>query len=90
MIFPGTFALLWGPKYLIPCLVGLLFMSEILVGADSTTLLSGEAFGLRKFTGVLLIAGVSLVEPLRAILSVRRIVVMTIECGRANSDAGCD
>ena len=72
MIIPGTFASLWGPKYLSPGLVGLLFMSEILVGAISAALLSGEPFGWREFIGVLLIAGASLVEPLWAILSVRR------------------
>ena len=72
MIIPGTFASLWGPKYLSPGLVGLLFMSEIVVGAVSAALLSGEPFGWREFIGVLLIAGASLLEPLWALLAVRR------------------
>ena len=72
MIIPGTFASLWGPKYLSPGLVGLLFMSEIVVGAVSAALLSGEPFGWREFIGVLLIAGASLVEPLWALAAVRR------------------
>ena len=52
MIIPGTFASLWGPKYLSPGLVGLLFMPEIVAGAVSATLLSGEPFGWREFTDV--------------------------------------
>ena len=72
MIIPGTFASLWGPKFLSPGLVGLLFMSEIVVGAVSAALLSGEPFGWREFIGVLLIAGASLVEPLWSILLVRK------------------
>ena len=72
MIIPGTFASLWGPKFLSPGLVGLLFMSEIVVGAVSAALLSGEPFGWREFIGVLLIAGASLVEPIWALLAVGR------------------
>lgn len=72
MIIPGTFASLWGPKFLSPGLVGLLFMSEIVVGAVSAALLSGEPFGWREFVGVLLIAGASLIEPLWARLAAGR------------------
>ncbi len=79
-----------GPNYMNPGLAGLLFMSEIVLGAVSATLLSGESLGWREFTGVLLIAGASLVETLLAILPVRRKVVMTVERGEANSDASCD
>ena len=90
MFIPGTFASLWGPNYLSSGLAGLLFKSEIVLGAVSATLLSSEPFGWREFTGVLLIAGASLVETLLATFSVRRRVVMTVECGGANFDAGGD
>ena len=72
MIISGTFASLWRPKYLSPDLVGLLFMSEIVVGVVSVALLSGESFGSRELIGVLPIAGASPEEPHWAILSVRR------------------
>ena len=67
LVLPGTYASLWGPKYLSPGIVGLLFMTEIVVGAISVALLAGEPFGLRELTGVLLIAGASMLEPLLAL-----------------------
>ena len=45
LILPGTYASLWGPKYLSPGVVGLLFMTEIVVGAISVAILAGEPFG---------------------------------------------
>ena len=68
LVLPGTYASLWGPKYLSPGIVGLLFMTEIVVGAISVALLAGEPFGIRELTGVLLIAGASMLEPLLALL----------------------
>ena len=67
LVLPGTYASLWGPKYLSPGIVGLLFMTEIVVGAISVALLAGEPFGIRELTGVLLIAGASMLEPLLAL-----------------------
>ena len=64
LILPGTYASLWGPKYLSPGVVGLLFMTEIVVGAISVAILAGEPFGIREITGVLFIAGASMLEPL--------------------------
>jgi drug/metabolite transporter (DMT)-like permease len=63
-IIPGTYASLWGLKYLNPGVSGLLFMTEIAVGALSVALLAGEPFGVRELAGVLLIATASLIEPL--------------------------
>ncbi|WP_435229324.1 DMT family transporter [Pseudopelagicola sp. nBUS_20] len=63
LVLPGTYASLWGPKFLSPGIVGLLFMTEIVVGAISVALLAGEPFGVREITGVILIAGASLLEP---------------------------
>lgn len=67
LFIPGTYASLWGPKYLNPGVVGMLFMTEIVVGAISAALLAGEAFGPREAVGVLMIAGASLLEPLAAL-----------------------
>ena len=67
LVLPGTYASLLGPKYLSPGIVGLLFMTEIIVGAISVALLAGEPFGVRELIGVLLIAGASMLEPLLAL-----------------------
>ena len=67
LVLPGTYASLWGPKYLSPGIVGLLFMTEIIVGAISVALLACEPFGIRELIGVLLIAGASMLEPLLAL-----------------------
>ncbi len=72
LVLPGTYASLWGPKYLSPGIVGLLFMTEIVVGAISVALLAGEPFGIRELTGVLLIAGASMLEPLLGLRRSRR------------------
>ena len=70
LILPGTYASLWGPKYLNPGVVGLLFMTEIVVGAMSVAILAGEPFGIREITGVLFIAGASMLEPLSQLRNV--------------------
>ena len=70
LILPGTYASLWGPKYLNPGVVGLLFMTEIVVGAISVAILAGEPFGIREITGVLFIAGASILEPLSQLRNV--------------------
>ena len=70
LILPGTYASLWGPKYLNPGVVGLLFMTEIVVGAISVAILAGAPFGLREITGVLFIAGASMLEPLSQLRNV--------------------
>ena len=67
LVLPGTYASLWGPMYLSPGIVGLLLMTEIIVGAISVALLAGEPFGIRELIGVLLIAGASMLEPLLAL-----------------------
>ena len=69
LVLPGTYASLWGPKFLSPGIVGLLFMTEIAVGAISVAFLSGEAFGLREVIGLLLITGASLLEPAKSVLT---------------------
>ena len=68
LIFPGTYASLWGPKFLSPGVVGLLFMTEIVVGSISVALLAGEPFGIREVAGIILIAGASLLEPIASLV----------------------
>ena len=67
-ILPGTLATLWGPKFLNPGLVGLLFMTEIVVGSISVALLAGETFGVREIIGIVLISSASMIEPITSIL----------------------
>lgn len=68
LILPGTLATLWGPKFLNPGLVGLLFMTEIVVGSISVALLAGEPFGYREVIGIILISSASMIEPIKSIL----------------------
>ena len=68
LILPGTLASLWGPKFLNPGLVGLLFMTEIVVGSISVALLAGEPFGYREVIGIILISSASMIEPIKSIL----------------------
>ena len=72
LVLPGTYASLWGPKHLSPGIVGLLFMSEIVVGAISVAVFAGEPFGIREFIGVFLILGASIVEPISALNSSKK------------------
>ena len=67
LVIPGTFASLWGPKFISPGISGLLFMTEIVVGAISAALLAGEPFGQRELVGVALIASASLIEPIMSL-----------------------
>ena len=68
LILPSTYASLWGPKFLNPGVVGLLFMTEIVVGSISVALLSGEPFGVREVIGIFLITCASLIEPISSLI----------------------
>ncbi|MEP3945049.1 DMT family transporter [Ascidiaceihabitans sp.] len=72
LVIPGTIASLWGPKFLNPGVVGLLFMTELVVGAVSAAIWAGEPFGLREFVGVVLISGASLLEPIKRLVFASR------------------
>ena len=67
LIMPATYASLWGPKFLSPGVVGLLFMTEIVVGSISVALLSEELIGVREVTGILLITCASLIETISSL-----------------------
>ena len=62
LVMAGVFISMWGVPQLSPATTGLLFMTEISVGALSAALFTSEAFGAREITGVLLITAAGLVE----------------------------
>jgi drug/metabolite transporter (DMT)-like permease len=62
LVVPGAYAAVWGPKFLNPGLVGILFMTEISVGSVTAALWAGEPFGTREIIGIVLIAGAGLLE----------------------------
>ncbi len=66
MIFfvPPNFLVLWAAQRLDPGRVGILLSTEVLVGAISAALLSGEAFGGAELAGCILIISAGLVEVL--------------------------
>jgi drug/metabolite transporter (DMT)-like permease len=68
LIIPGFYAITWGVPLLNPGIVGVLFMTEISVGAVSAALLTSEPFGIRELLGVTLISAAGLTEALAPIL----------------------
>jgi len=63
LILPGGYATIYAPSKLNPGLVGLLFMTEIVVAAVTAAIWAGEPFGLREGLGVALILSAGLLEP---------------------------
>lgn len=72
LVIPGAYAAVWGPKFLNPGLVGILFMTEISVGSVTAALWAGEPFGAREVVGILLIAGAGLLESVYDLYVARR------------------
>ena len=68
VIIPGFYAITWGVPLLNPGTVGVLFMTEISVGAISAALLTNEPFGVREILGVILITAAGLTEVVVPIL----------------------
>lgn len=62
LFVPTTYALLWSTQILNPGRVGILLMSEVVVGSVSAALLSGEPFGWREAIGALFIVGAGFIE----------------------------
>ena len=54
-----------------PGIVGILFMTEIIVGTITVAIWAGEPFGAREIIGVVLISGAGLAESLQAPFSWR-------------------
>ncbi len=62
MLLTGTYATMWATPKLNPAVVGLLFMTEISVGAVTAALWAGEPFGARELAGVVLITAAGILE----------------------------
>ena len=62
LVIPTVFAVMWGSPKLNPGTVGILFMTEISVGAITAWLWAGEIFGWRELAGVALITAAGLAE----------------------------
>lgn len=72
VVVSGVTASMWGTPKLNPGLVGLLFMTEISVGAVTAALWSGDPFGWREVIGIILISGAGMLESLWDIWQRRR------------------
>jgi drug/metabolite transporter (DMT)-like permease len=64
VVVTGTYATMWGAPKLNPAVVGLMFMTEISVGAVTAALWAGEPFGPREIAGVILISAAGVAESL--------------------------
>jgi drug/metabolite transporter (DMT)-like permease len=61
---PPNFLVLWASQRIDPGRVGILLMTEVLVGSLSAAFLSGESFGWAKALGAAMIVGAGLTEVL--------------------------
>ena len=59
---PPNFLVLWAAQRMDPGRVGILLMTEVLVGSISAGLLAGEAYGASEAIGTALIVTAGLVE----------------------------
>lgn len=59
---PPNFLVLWAAQRMDPGRVGILLMTEVLFGAISAALLSGEAYGAVDMVGTALIVGAAFIE----------------------------
>ncbi len=61
---PPTFLVLWAAQRIDPGRVGILLMTEVVVGSITAALFSGESFGAAEFLGTALIVCAGLIEVL--------------------------
>ena len=64
-LLPATWLTIWPTTVLSPARIGILFMTEAIVGIGSAAWLTNEPFGLREMIGTALIMSAALVEVLR-------------------------
>jgi len=62
LVVSAAFAAFWGAPHLNPGIVGILFMTEISIGAITAAIWAGEPFGWRELAGVILITMAGLSE----------------------------
>lgn len=67
LIIPPAFALMWGATVISPGLIGILFMTEVSVGAITAAIWAGEHFGMREALGVVSITTAGALEPVLAL-----------------------
>lgn len=72
LIIPPAFALMWGATVISPGLIGILFMTEVSVGAITAAIWAGEPFGVREALGVLAITTAGALEPVYSLLRSRK------------------
>jgi drug/metabolite transporter (DMT)-like permease len=64
VVVTGMYATMWGAPKLNPAVVGLLFMTEISVGAITAAIWAGETIGIREIVGIVLISAAGVTESL--------------------------
>jgi len=64
LMLPATWLTIWPTTILSPARIGILFMTEAIVGIGSAAWLTNEPFGLREIIGTVLIMSAGLVEVL--------------------------
>ena len=64
-LLPGTWMTIWPATVLSPARVGILFMTEAIVGIGSAAWLTDEAFGMQEIIGTALIMSAAVVEVMR-------------------------
>lgn len=74
LILPGSFATIYAPSRLNPGLVGLLFMTEIVVATVTAAMWAGERFGIQEVVGLPLILSAGLIEPAVMAWRARRVI----------------
>ncbi len=71
-VLPMLFLTVWPATMLTPGRVGILLMSDVVVGVASAAALAGEPFGVREFLGALLVVAAAVVEVLGRAPTVER------------------
>jgi len=69
LVVPAVYSVMWGSPKLNPGTVGILFMTEISIGAITAWLWAGEPFGARELVGIILITAAGLAETVAEIFS---------------------
>jgi len=62
IVVPGAYAAMWGARLVSPGIVGILFMTEVIVGTITVAIWAGEPFGAREIIGITLISAAGLIE----------------------------
>ena len=71
LIAPAAYATVYAPAHLNPGIVGLLWMTEISVGAGTAALFANEPFGPKEIAGIILITLAGIAEPIRMFMGGR-------------------